>query len=91
LQPFSCDADGNMTAGNGLSLTYASFNKPQSITRGSASVMFAHDSEHQRFKQISSAGETLYLADAGVLAERLAGAGGVVQWTNYLFAGSALK
>ena len=37
---------------------------------------------------ISTAGETLYLADAGVIAERLAGAGGVVQWTNYLFAGS---
>ena len=36
---------------------------------------------------ISTAGETLYLADAGVMAERLAGAGGVIQWTNYLFAG----
>ena len=87
---FSYDANGNMTGGNGLSLTYASFNKPETITRGSALISFAHDSEHQRFKQISSAGETLYLADAGVMAERLAGAGGVVQWTNYLFAGSEM-
>ena len=39
---------------------------------------------------ISSAGETLYLADAGVMAERLAGSGGVTQWTNYLFAGSKM-
>ena len=39
---------------------------------------------------ISSAGETLYLADAGVMAERLAGSGGVTQWTNYLFAGSEM-
>ena len=60
---------------------------PETITRGSALISFAHDSEHQRFKQISSAGETLYLADAGVMAERLAGSGGVTQWTNYLFAG----
>ena len=70
---FSYDANGNLTSGNGLSLTYASFNKPETIARGSALISFAHDSEHQRFKQISSAGETLYLADAGVMAERLAG------------------
>ena len=87
---FSYDANGNLTSGNGLSLTYASFNKPETITRGSALISFAHDTEHQRFKQISSAGETLYLADAGVMAERLAGSGGVTQWTNYLFAGSEM-
>ena len=47
---------------------------------------------------ISTAGETLYLADAGVIAERLAGSAAScwalsvcrprAQWTNYLFAGS---
>ena len=87
---FSYDANGNLTSGNGVSLTYASFNKPETIARGSALISFAHDTEHQRFKQISSAGETLYLADAGVMAERLAGSGGVTQWTNYLFAGSEM-
>ena len=81
---------GSLISGNGVSLTYASFNKPETIARGSALISFAHDTEHQRFKQISSAGETLYLADAGVMAERLAGSGGVTQWTNYLFAGSKM-
>ena len=81
---FSYDANGNMTGGNGLTVTYASFNKPASISRGSAVIAFLHDPEHQRFKQISSAGETLYLAESGVMAEKLTGSGGVIQWTNYL-------
>ncbi len=84
---FSYDANGNMTGGNGLTVTYASFNKPASITRGSAMIVFLHDPEHQRFKQISSAGETLYLAESGVMAEKLTGSGGVIQWTNYLVVG----
>jgi hypothetical protein len=50
---FTYDANGNQTGGNGLSLTYASFNKPTSITRGTTTIGFAHDPEHQRFKQIA--------------------------------------
>ena len=79
---FTYDANGNQTGGNGLTLTYASFNKPATIARGSALIAFAHDSEHQRYKQMNPAGETLYLAGSGVMAERSLGAGGVVQWTN---------
>ena len=87
---FSYDANGNMTSGNGLAITYTAFNKPETITRGSDQIGFAHDSEHQRFKQITASGETLYLNAGGVMAERLAGAGGVVQWTDYLFAGGEM-
>jgi hypothetical protein len=39
---FSYDAKGNMTSGNGLSVTYTAFNKPATITRGTASVMRVH-------------------------------------------------
>jgi len=35
-------------------------------------------------------GETLYLAGSGVMAERLLGAGGIVQWINYLSAGGEM-
>jgi RHS repeat-associated protein len=77
-------------SGNGLAITYTAFNKPETITRGSDQIGFAHDSEHQRFKQITASGETLYLNAGGVMAERLAGAGGVVQWTDYLFAGGEM-
>ena len=46
---FTYDANGNQTGGNGLTLTYASFNKPATIARGSALIAFAHDSKHQRY------------------------------------------
>jgi RHS repeat-associated protein len=87
---FSYDAKGNMTSGNGLSVTYTSFNKPATITRGTASVSFDHDPEYQRYAQTSLAGITLYFAGGGVLAERFAGSGGTVRWTNYLIVAGQL-
>jgi hypothetical protein len=45
-----------MTSGNGLSVTYASFNKPTTITRGTASVSVDHDPEHQRYARTSLSG-----------------------------------
>jgi uncharacterized protein RhaS with RHS repeats len=79
-----------MTSGSGLAITYTVFDKPETIERGAALISFAHDPERQRYKQISMAGETLYLADAGVMAEKLTGSGGIIQWTNYLFAGGQM-
>lgn len=67
-----------------------SLNKPQSITRGTSTISFDHDPEHQRFRQVSASGSTLYLADAwgsGAYAERVDGTGGSEQWNNYLVAG----
>jgi uncharacterized protein RhaS with RHS repeats len=87
---FSYDAKGNMTSGNGLSVTYTAFNKPAFITRGTASVAFDHDPEHQRYAQTSLSGVTLYISGAGVLAERFAGSGGTVRWTNYLIVGGRM-
>jgi len=88
---FTYDAKGNMTGGNGLTISYTSFDKPSSITRGTTTLQFAHDPEHQRFRQISASGTTLYLADgmgSGVLIEKTTGSGETVQWNNYLmFAG----
>jgi hypothetical protein len=81
---FTYDAKGNMTAGNGLTVAYTSYDKPSSITRGSNTLTFAHDPEHQRFKQVGPGGTTLYLTGSGVLAEKLTGLGGAVTWTNYL-------
>src|SRR5262245_13859075 len=76
-----------MTSGNGLSVTYTPFNKPATITRGTTSIAFDHDPEHQRFAKTSLAGITQYIAGGGVLAERFAGSGGIVRWTNFLMVG----
>ena len=79
---FTCDAKGNMTAGNGLTVAYASYDKPTSITRGTTTIGFSHDPEHQRFQQTAPGGTTLYLGNA----EKFTGSGGAVRWTNYLMA-----
>jgi RHS repeat-associated protein len=90
---FAYDAKGNMTTGNGLTVAYASFNKPTTITRGTTSVNFSHDPEHQRYRQVAPGGTTIYLADAfasGILVEQFIGSGGSMQWNNYLVAGGQL-
>jgi hypothetical protein len=84
---FTYDAKGNMLSGNGLTYTYTASNKPATITRGTASVSFDHDPEHQRYAQTSLSGVTLYISGGGVLAERFAGTGGTVRWTNCLTMG----
>lgn len=75
-----------MTSGNGLTVTYTASNKTATITRGTTSISFDHDPEHQRYSQLSASGLTLYIGGGGVLAERFVGSGSTVQWTNYLFA-----
>jgi hypothetical protein len=89
---FSYDAKGNMTSGNGLTVSYTSYtshNAPATITRGNTSISFEHGPEHQHFSQATPSGLMFYLAGGGVFAERFAGTGGV-QWTNYLIVSGRL-
>src|SRR5689334_5072558 len=79
-----------MTAGNGLTVAYASYDKPASITRGTSSIGFSHDPEHQRFKQVAPGGTTLYLGSGGAMAEKFTGTGGIVRWSNYLVSAGGL-
>ena len=79
---FTYDVKGNMTAGNGLTVAYASYDKPTSITRGTTTIGFSHDPEHQRFQQTAPGGTTLYLGNA----EKFTGTSGAIRWTNYLMA-----
>ena len=79
-----------MTAGNGLTVAYASYNKPTSITRGTSTIGFSHDPEHQRFQQVALGGTTLYLGNGSAYAEKFTGSGGSVRWSNYLVAAGGL-
>jgi RHS repeat-associated protein len=81
---FTYDPKGNTTAGNGLTLTYTSYNMPATISRGTTTLVFSHDSEHQRYKQEAPIGTTLYLGSGGAMAEKFTGSSGAVQWNNYL-------
>ena len=53
------------------SISYTSYNKPSSITQGSATLLFSHDIDHQRFKQQAPEGTTMLIVDA-LRASRLA-------------------
>ena len=66
---FTYDPNGNQTSGLGRSIIYTSYNKPASITQGTRTISFLDDTEHQRFKQVTPEGSTLYIAAFGVLAE----------------------
>src|SRR6266700_5045508 len=86
---FTYDADGNQTAGLGRSIVYTSYNKPASITQGTRTISFLDDSEHQRFKQVTPEGATLYIAAFGVLAEVQNPGITTQKWTEYLAVGNA--
>jgi hypothetical protein len=75
---FTYDLNGNQIAGLGRGITYTSYNKPSSITQGSATLFFSDDVDHQRFKQQASEGTTLYFNAFGVHAELFAS--GTSQW-----------
>ena len=86
---FSYDPNGNQTSGLGRTIAWTSYNAPASITQGTRTISFLDDTDHQRFKQITPEGSTLYIAAFGVLAE-LSGPGTAAQrWTEYLAVGNA--
>jgi RHS repeat-associated protein len=48
---FTYDADGNLTAGAGRTVTWTSFNMASTITSGTNSDTYLYGPEHQRFKE----------------------------------------
>ncbi|WP_246741468.1 RHS repeat-associated core domain-containing protein [Bradyrhizobium aeschynomenes] len=89
IASFIYDANGNQTSGLGRSIVYTSYNKPASITQGSRTISFVDDTDHQRVKQVTPEGTTLYIGAFGVAAE-VQNPGTVTQkWTDYLMVGNA--
>jgi RHS repeat-associated protein len=86
---FTYDANGNQTAGLGRSIVYTSYNKPASITQGTRTISFLDDTDHQRFKQVTPEGSTLYISAFGVLTELTNPGAAGQKWTDYLSVGGA--
>ena len=86
---FSYDPNGNQTAGLGRNIVYTSYNKPASIAQGTRTISFLDDTEHQRFKQVTPEGTTLYIGAFGVLAEVSNPGTSSAKWTEYLSVGNA--
>ena len=53
---FQYDNNGNLTEGDGRSLTYNSANKPTQITRGNVTSIFTYGTDQSRVKQVTTKG-----------------------------------
>ena len=90
-KPDRGDANGNMTSGDGRTLTWTPFNMPLAITQGASTLTFTYDTEHGRIKQVAPDGTTLYINDtsAGLKSEKFIGASST-RWVNYVYAGGGI-
>ena len=87
---YQYDKNGNQVSGNGRTMTYTSFNKPLSITKGSTSSSYTYNSSQNRIKKVTTIGSqettTFYLGKA---LERVTKPDGAVEHKYYLGAGNA--
>lgn len=85
---FAYDPNGNQTSGLGRTITWTSYNMPATITQGTRTVSFQHDTEHQRIKQVAPDGNTLYIHAFGVTAELFGVGSAAPRWNEYLSVGN---
>jgi RHS repeat-associated protein len=85
---FAYDPNGNQTAGLGRTITWTSYNMPATITQGTRTVSFQHNTEHQRIKQVAPDGTTLYIHAFGVTAELFGVGSAAPRWNEYLSVGN---
>jgi len=80
---YTYDANGNQVTGAGRTLTYTSFNKAHTITKGSTIVEYAYDADRNRIKKIKGNDITLYI---GKIYEKVLKEG-VLEHKQYINAG----
>ena len=69
---YTYDANGNMLAGAGRTLTYTAYNKPNTITANGATTMFTYDADYQRVKKsVNVAGAVTNYFTIGDLYEKI--------------------
>jgi RHS repeat-associated protein len=85
---FTYDADGNMTAGAGRTISYWGINMPELITEGSVSSAFIYDTDHNRIASVVlGVSQTLYLNDpvSGAMEEAYTVSGSSTSiWHDYI-------
>ncbi len=81
-QKYGYDAVGNQIARpGGVSIAYAPFDLPKTITKGGKTVSFGYDGDEQRVRKSSNTAETLYFGD---LFEQVTSAAGAVERRYYV-------
>lgn len=91
---YAYDNNGNMTTKNGSSITWYSYNLPNTINKGSNSSQFFYGADRQRYKQIAvtAAGGSLPAGTettiyVGSLFEKVTKPSAVVEYKHYIMAG----
>ncbi len=79
------DNNGNLTSGAGRTVTWTSFNKPTTITKGSASETLTYDSDFNRIKKVAGTATTIYI---GGLYQKVT-TGTLVEHKHFIGAGRA--
>ena len=57
---YSYDANGNLTSGNDRSISWSSYNKPITLSKGSSSVQFKYNPDRSRYLKDADGVRTLY-------------------------------
>lgn len=89
---YTYDANGNMEAGNGKTLTYTSFNMPATITGNGHTYTYTYGPSHERMRLVhSTLGTFIYLHPNGngeLLFEKETKPSGLIEHKHYLSVGS---
>jgi RHS repeat-associated protein len=87
------DSGGNTLTGKARTETYSSFNMPTKISVAGGDLNFFYGPDHQRFKQISATGTTIYVHPdnaGGMIYEKEIKASGAIEQRAYLTAGGGV-
>lgn len=88
---YGYDSNGNQISGGGRATTFASYNLPIRIERNGKVDQFVYGPDHQRIKQATADGGTIYYLNpdnaGGLLFEKEIKADGTVENKHYLNAG----
>ena len=85
---YAYDASGNMASGGGRTLTWASFQKPLTMAKGSTTSTFEYGPERKRVRQVKVKGSvTETITYVGGLYEQVSKTGVATEHVHYIFAG----
>lgn len=70
---FVYDDNGNLTSGNGRTMSWTSFDMPLTITGGGVSATFVYGPEHQRIRQTRGDGSSVVYAGAQEVEKNASG------------------
>ncbi|MGH8242953.1 MAG: RHS repeat-associated core domain-containing protein [Steroidobacteraceae bacterium] len=83
------DKNGNMTKRGGSTISWYSYDQPNSIASGSNSTQFNYNANHQRWRQVAvDAGATTTTYYVGGILEKVVRPGGVTEYRHLIPTGS---